>query len=153
MIRRVILKLSGRLSFLRRFLYKKTRQKIAKAVLEFNEQKKPVLLNLGCGHRYSDGWINIDMNSNSPSVYPYNFLKGIPMQDKSADAIYSSHCLEHLAPDMARVFLKECLRVLRGGYYVSLCRIWNWQLRITSRLLLITVKIMNLRMPNYAISG
>lgn len=39
--------------------------------------------------------------------------KGLPIQDKSVDVLYSSHMLEHLDRNEADMFLKEAFRVLR----------------------------------------
>lgn len=44
-----------------------------------------------------------------------NAARRIPHPDRSVDAIYSSHMIEHLDRGEARTFLAECLRVLRPG--------------------------------------
>jgi predicted SAM-dependent methyltransferase len=44
----------------------------------------------------------------------------IPLRDASAEAIYSSHMLEHLDREDARMFLSECHRVLRPGGWLRL---------------------------------
>ena len=41
--------------------------------------------------------------------------KGLPMQDKSVDVLYSSHMLEYLDRDEADKFIKDVFRVLRAG--------------------------------------
>ncbi|MBA2340423.1 MAG: methyltransferase domain-containing protein [Pyrinomonadaceae bacterium] len=43
----------------------------------------------------------------------HNLAYGVPLNDKSADFIYSSHFLEHLDRESGRRLLKECLRVLK----------------------------------------
>ncbi len=50
----------------------------------------------------------------------HNFVYGIPLADKSADYIYSSHFLEHLDRDSGRKLLRECLRVLKPGGVVRI---------------------------------
>lgn len=47
-------------------------------------------------------------------------VKGLPMQDESADALYSSHMLEHLDRNEAGEFLKEAFRILRPGGIVRI---------------------------------
>jgi len=44
-----------------------------------------------------------------------NAARRIPHADATVDAIYSSHMIEHLLPDDAWAFLRECRRVLRPG--------------------------------------
>ena len=86
-----------------------------------------VLLNLGCGSRVHPDWVNIDYFPTamfrrffSRSSLPVNFVnhdlrKGIPIGDSSADAVYSSHLLEHLPPESVPLFLREHRRVLKTG--------------------------------------
>jgi predicted SAM-dependent methyltransferase len=72
-------------------------------------------LNAGCGAKFHPAWTNIDMGSNSPYVYAYNFLNGFPYEDNQFDVVYHSQVLEHFPKEKAGVFLSECLRVLRPG--------------------------------------
>lgn len=103
-----------------------------------------VRLNLGCGVDVVPGWINIDRSpgvllSRLPSsmrnafrvlhlvpaqqaavawpdgVRHLDVTKGLPFPDGIAEAIYSSHMLEHLPRDAADFVLKECTRVLYPG--------------------------------------
>ncbi len=76
-------------------------------------ENKKVLLNLGCGGNFRDGWINIDINSPYPEVKNYDLRKGIPFDNETADFIYSSHMLEHLSKSDAEKFISECYRVLK----------------------------------------
>jgi SAM-dependent methyltransferase len=46
---------------------------------------------------------------------------GIPLNDKSADFVYSSHMLEHLLPAAAERLLREVYRVLKPGGIVRIC--------------------------------
>jgi predicted SAM-dependent methyltransferase len=101
-----------------------------------------VKLNLGSGPRVVPGWVAIDR---SPSIalhrvpllraalrragvlaegqlapWPKEVVRRdlrapLPYPAASADAIYSSHTLEHLYLDEARRVLAECHRVLRPG--------------------------------------
>lgn len=72
-------------------------------------------LNLGCGSRFIESWINIDFVSNSPYVKAHNLLNGIPLPDNSVDVVYHSHVLEHFPKDSAGPFIRECYRVLKPG--------------------------------------
>ena len=57
-----------------------------------------------------------------------NAVSRIPHSDRSVDAIYSSHMIEHLDRLEARRFLAECRRVLRPG---GILRIVVPDLRVT----------------------
>jgi SAM-dependent methyltransferase len=76
---------------------------------------RPVLCNLGCGARHHGDWINIDFHGDSRTVLPWDLREGLPFPDRSCDAVYSSHAIEHFTRAGARRFLGECLRVLRPG--------------------------------------
>ncbi len=70
-------------------------------------------LNLGCGGRFREGWVNVNFTSTGPGVIAANLGKGIPFPDESFDVVYHSHVLEHFQKSAAADFLKECHRVLR----------------------------------------
>ena len=98
-------------------------------------------LHLGCGTIAPSDWINIDSSWNAwlakhPLLkysikmtgmikgdlldipWPKNILlhditKNLPFKDNSIDYIYSSHSLEHLYLEQAKILLKECFRVLK----------------------------------------
>ncbi len=73
------------------------------------------LLNIGCGGHFHEAWTNIDLVSTSPHVRAYDLRKGLPYPDNSFDAVYTSHVLEHLSPETAKISLKEQFRVLKRG--------------------------------------
>jgi SAM-dependent methyltransferase len=104
-------------------------------------------LNVGCGTTPTDGWLNLDnspsirlprnklilwilsaagvVNEAQLHLSAIAAEKGIrwadarrlPVLDKSVDALYSSHMLEHLDHSAAREFLREAARVLvKGGH-------------------------------------
>jgi SAM-dependent methyltransferase len=104
-------------------------------------------LNLGCGHNAVDGWDNYDrspmmimrklpllrtvllkakvlhaehMNLWPESIIRRDLSKPLPYADGTAEAVYSSHMLEHLYLDDARALLAECFRVLRPGGIIRL---------------------------------
>lgn len=73
------------------------------------------MLNLGCGPRFNEAWINLDFHSVHPCVKQHNLLKGIPYPDDTFDAVYHSHLLEHFSKQQAMSFIQECFRVLKHG--------------------------------------
>jgi predicted SAM-dependent methyltransferase len=77
-------------------------------------------LNLGCGHRFAKGWINIDFHSEHPAVRRVNLLRRLPFDDSSFDVVYSSHVLEHFTLELAEGLLRECHRVLKMGGLVRI---------------------------------
>jgi predicted SAM-dependent methyltransferase len=72
-----------------------------------------IKVNLGCGNRFLEDWVNIDFVSQNDNVIQYDLRNGIPLDDSSADVIYHSHILEHFTKDEAIFFLTECYRVLK----------------------------------------
>ena len=70
-------------------------------------------LNIACGGRYHNGWVNIDFHAESNHVTKVNILGGLPFEDNSIDVIYSSHFLEHLSQEQADFVLKESYRILK----------------------------------------
>ena len=72
-------------------------------------------VNLGCGGRFINEWINFDFISNSPFVKQVNLIKGIPLDSEEVDFVYHSHVLEHFVKSQGEQFIKECYRVLKTG--------------------------------------
>lgn len=95
------------------------------------------MLNLGCGNRTHEAWINIDYSRTArlkglwfvqpfvsiclPQGYLNHDLRhGIPFADGTVDVVYSSHLLEHLEHGYALAFIQECYRVLKPGGVVRI---------------------------------
>jgi predicted SAM-dependent methyltransferase len=70
-------------------------------------------LNIGCGTKYNEEWVNIDMYSPSTDVLKCNILKGIPFPDESFEIVYHSQVLEHIPKEKVFDFVNECYRVLK----------------------------------------
>ena len=73
------------------------------------------LLNLGCGQRFHNEWINVDFHATGKGVIAYNLNKGIPFNNETFDVVYHSHIIEHFAKEDAPKFLAECYRVLKSN--------------------------------------
>jgi len=80
-----------------------------------------VRLNLGCGTRYLDGFVNVDFflaagrrDYGADLRYPLNMPAGM------AAGIFSEHTLEHLTYSQVDRLLKECYRILEPGARVRL---------------------------------
>jgi predicted SAM-dependent methyltransferase len=86
------------------------------------------LLNLGCGPRYFDGWVNADQYSvkrtwRQASFRP-DWMLDITREWKCTsdfwDGIFTEHVLEHVAYSQAIVALRECLRTLKSGAWLRI---------------------------------
>jgi predicted SAM-dependent methyltransferase len=78
-------------------------------------RKSPIRLHLGCGQKYHEGFINIDINIFRKKEIWLDIRKGLPFREDSVDSIYSHSVFEHLYPKELLYLLKECYRVLRPG--------------------------------------
>jgi SAM-dependent methyltransferase len=75
----------------------------------------PARLHIGCGDRYLDGWVNIDLVAPGADLN-LDVRAGLPFSDGEAGAVYVAHLLEHLEyKEEALSFLADCRRVLRPG--------------------------------------
>jgi predicted SAM-dependent methyltransferase len=82
-----------------------------------------IKLNLGCGHRLMDGYINIDMPNNYIDKLKNKYDKpdfeaditNLPYEDNYADEIIAIHVIEHFYYWEVEDVLKEWLRVLKPG--------------------------------------
>jgi predicted SAM-dependent methyltransferase len=76
---------------------------------------KKLMLNLGCGQRYRNDWVNLDFVSSDKNVLACNLNNGIPYPNDYFEVIYHSHVLEHFTKKNAEKFIMECYRVLAPG--------------------------------------
>ena len=75
-------------------------------------------LNLGCGLRPLDGYVNVDKENKSKCDYAWNLEETPwPWPSASCDEIMASHVLEHLGltPDAFCAIIVEIHRVLEPG--------------------------------------
>ena len=72
-------------------------------------------LHLGCGKRYLEGYIHVDLHPHDHVDYVSNIDKLDMFQDEYADLIYASHCVEYFDRDEVIEVLREWKRVLAPG--------------------------------------
>lgn len=70
-------------------------------------------VNLGCGARFHESWLNFDMHPSSSNVVACDLAQGIPLEDNRCDVVYHSDLIEHIRRDKVVSFLRECYRVLK----------------------------------------
>lgn len=80
-----------------------------------NLKENPMKLHLGCGQNQLNGWVNIDMMAGPTVDRVQDLRQGLPYGDKTVDAIFCEHTLEHFTLKEGKELLKECYRVLRVG--------------------------------------
>jgi len=79
-----------------------------------NGNGKRVHLNLGCGDKYCDYFVNIDANPLRKLDLWLDIRNGLPFADESVDSIYTAQMLEHFYPNELVTVLSECRRVLKS---------------------------------------
>lgn len=75
-------------------------------------------LNLGCGHKLLDGFVNVDLADNWARKQPdvvADVTQRLPFDDGAADEVHAYHVLEHVWRWQTEATLKEWLRVLKPG--------------------------------------
>lgn len=85
-------------------------------------------LNLGCGYRHQDGYINVDVDPVcAPQVLADLEHARWPWDDASIDEVRMCHSLEHMGETVAtrRHVIQELHRVLRPGGLVNLAFPWH----------------------------
>ncbi len=75
----------------------------------------PVRLNLGCGPRYVQGYVNVEGNLFLKKDLWLDISHGLPYRDGQVEVAYMSHVLEHFAFPEAVSLIREVHRVLAPG--------------------------------------
>lgn len=78
----------------------------------------PVKLNLGCGKKKIDGWINCDL---SPEIMPDRVVdleKKLPFEDNYADKVLLDNVFEHITNQVK--LINEIWRVCKHGAIVEI---------------------------------
>lgn len=71
-------------------------------------------LNIGCGPRVKEGWLNVDLLPVQGACY-LNAACPFPFSDESFRYVFSEHLFEHLSYESGKNMLREVYRVLRPG--------------------------------------
>lgn len=77
-------------------------------------------LNLGCGDKVLEGWVNVDMTTEHPDVVQADITGRLPFEDDSADEAMAIHVIEHIYVWKAKEVLEEWRRVLKPGGRLAL---------------------------------
>ncbi len=87
-----------------------------KKIFRNNSRIKNLLyLNVGCGVRWNENFINLDYTWHEHIDICSNIEKDIyPFTDNSLEGIYSEHCLEHISFDAMKFNLSEFFRILKS---------------------------------------
>ena len=72
-------------------------------------------LQLGCGTRLLDGWLNSDFSPRTSESIRIDATKRLPFDDATFVHVYSEHMIEHLDYVAGQHLLGEIRRVLRPG--------------------------------------
>jgi predicted SAM-dependent methyltransferase len=100
-----------------------------KKLLEYYPHK--IMLNVGCGTDYKEGWINIDNNSDNNIEkldLNWDLRNPLPFADNSVDFIFNEHFIEHLSVEDGIRANQDFLRVLKPG---GVLRIATPDLKVT----------------------
>ena len=77
--------------------------------------EKDIKLNIGCGRRVLDGWINVDTRSRGCKPDIDADVRDLPFPDDYADEVMAIHLIEHFYVWEAPAVIKEWKRVLKPG--------------------------------------
>jgi predicted SAM-dependent methyltransferase len=77
-------------------------------------------VNLGCGTRYLDGWVNVDGNKSVKSDILCDMSEGLPFDNDSVDRVLLSHVIEHIPHHKVWEFFDELYRVCKDGAVVEI---------------------------------
>ncbi|MFN0084181.1 MAG: class I SAM-dependent methyltransferase [Blastocatellia bacterium] len=72
-------------------------------------------VNLGCGYRPMDGWINVDRARGPKVQIVWDLERGLPFPENCVSAIFAEHIIEHVTKEAAERLLRECHRILEPG--------------------------------------
>lgn len=74
----------------------------------------PLRLHLGSGGNNLPGWVNIDLVGAGADV-AWDLRRPLPFPDRSAEAVFLEHVLEHMTVAEGMVVLRHCFGVLAPG--------------------------------------
>jgi predicted SAM-dependent methyltransferase len=73
------------------------------------------MLQIGCGNRILDGWLNADLFPLRMRVMHLNAIRRFPFGNETFDYIFSEHMIEHVSYPQGVMMLSECCRILKKG--------------------------------------
>ena len=85
-----------------------------KSVIErLLEEGQPVKFNMGCGRDRIDGYLGVDMHSDTADI-KQDIMK-LDLPEQCADEIFASHVIEHIPQHRASKVLEKWLATLKDG--------------------------------------
>ncbi len=85
------------------------------------KDKKPLKLHLGCGSRYFEGYINIDLRKTTATNLVC-YINKLPYPDNSVELIETYHVVEHLPRhDLSKALREWCRILIPGGRLIIEC--------------------------------
>ena len=85
-----------------------------KSVIErLLEEGQPVKFNMGCGRDRIDGYLGVDMHSDTADI-KQDIMK-LDLPEQCADEIFASHVIEHIPQHRAPKVLEKWLATLKDG--------------------------------------
>ena len=85
-----------------------------KSVIEkLLEEGQPIKFNMGCGRDRIDGYLGVDMHSDTADI-KQDIMK-LDLPEQCADEIFASHVIEHIPQHRAPKVLEKWLATLKDG--------------------------------------
>jgi predicted SAM-dependent methyltransferase len=94
--------------------------------------QNPLLLDLGCGSNFTEGWVHVDFFKMRKLKFWKNYSLDqkpeietdlrypIICEDNFVDGIYCGHTIEHLYPNEAYKLICEIFRILKPGCWLRI---------------------------------
>lgn len=80
---------------------------------EYLKNNQTVKLNIACGGRILNGWINTDLEPEIKECIYLDACNEFPFGNESIHFITCEQFIEHINPDQGQFFVKECYRILK----------------------------------------
>ncbi len=91
----------------------KLKQLFEKRNFSLEKQVKETNINLGCGQKPLDNFINVDFYTIGNEDVKADLEQPLPFEDAYADLIYADNVFEHIKNVLQ--LTKECIRILKPG--------------------------------------
>jgi predicted SAM-dependent methyltransferase len=70
-------------------------------------------LHIGAGGNVLPGWLNTDLEPQTPEIVYLDVSDPLPFPDNTLDFVFTEHLIEHLPHELAAYHLRECCRALK----------------------------------------